>query len=94
MTRSGHDRVMKSAKVSDLKAHLSAYLAEVRLGETIIVCDRNTPIARLIPYEEDRGRFTVERPSRPLSDLEKVEGVELKRPTDILELLRESRDQR
>lgn len=40
---------MKSAKVSELKAHLSAYLAEVRRGETVIVCNRNTPIARLVP---------------------------------------------
>ena len=86
--------VMKSAKVSELKAHLSAYLAAVRRGETVIVCDRNTPIARLVPYDEERDGFSIEGPRRPLSDLKKVRGVKLKRPTDILRLLRESRGDR
>jgi prevent-host-death family protein len=86
--------VMKTAKVSEFKAHLSAYLAEVRHGETVIVCDRNTPVARLVPYEDDRNRFTIERPGRPISDLKKVRGVELKRRTDVLALLRENRDER
>lgn len=94
MTITGHHMVMKLAKVSELKARLSAYLREVRRGETVVVCDRNTPVARLIPYEDDREGFTVERPSRPLSDLKRVRGVELKRPIEILGLLRESRDQR
>src|SRR2546427_561212 len=40
---------MKRAMVSDLKVHLSAYLAEVRRGESVVVCDRTTPIARLVP---------------------------------------------
>lgn len=85
---------MKTAKVSDLKAHLSAYLAEVRNGETVIVCDRKTPVARLVPYEDDADGFTIEPPRRPASDIEKVRGVALKRRTDVLGLLRESRDQR
>ncbi len=94
MTIIGHYIVMKSAKVSELKAHLSAYLAEVRRGETIIVCDRNTPVARLVPYEDEPQGFTMERPKRPLSDLKKVRGVKLKSRTDVLRLLKESRDQR
>ena len=53
-----------------------------------------SPVARLVPYEDDRDGFTIERPSRPLSDLRKVRGVELKRRTDVLGVLRESRDQR
>jgi len=32
-----------------LKDNLSAYLAEVRGGEEILVRDRNVPIARLVP---------------------------------------------
>lgn len=86
--------VMKTAKISELKARLSAYLAEVRRGETVIVCDRNTPVARLVPYEEERDGFSIEGPTRPLSELKKVRGVKLKRPTDVLRLLRESRDER
>jgi len=86
--------VMKSVKVSELKARLSAYLAEVRRGETVIVCDRNTPIARLVPYDEERDGFSIEEPRSPLSDLRKVRGVKPKRPTDVLRLLQESRGDR
>ena len=85
---------MKSVKIAELKARLSAYLAEVRRGETVVVCDRHTPVARLVPYEDDRDGFRVESPGRPLGDLAKVRGVELLRPVDILQLLRESRDPR
>lgn len=33
-TASGHDSAMKHAKVAELRAHLSAYLAQVRKGGT------------------------------------------------------------
>jgi prevent-host-death family protein len=38
-------------RVAELKAHLSAYLKKVREGETLIVHDRDTPIARIVPME-------------------------------------------
>ncbi|MCW7471814.1 type II toxin-antitoxin system Phd/YefM family antitoxin [Leptospira kanakyensis] len=38
---------MKSVGIKDLKNNLSNYLDFVRNGETIIVMDRNTPIAEL-----------------------------------------------
>lgn len=40
---------MKSAKISELRDGLSEYLARVRRGETVIVYDRDTPIARIEP---------------------------------------------
>jgi prevent-host-death family protein len=82
---------MKHAKVSELKAHLSEYLARVRRGETVIVCDRNTPIAELVPIQEDLDGFLVEEPTRPRSDLKKVRAVSLRHPADVLKLLKESR---
>ena len=94
LTIIGHYIVMKSAKVSELKARLSAYLAEVRRGETVIICDRNTPVARLVPYDEQPDGFSIEGPRRPLSDLKKVRGVKPRRPTDVLRLLEESRGDR
>ena len=45
---------MKQASVSILKAQLSQYLAAVKAGEEVIVTDRGTPIARLIPMGEAR----------------------------------------
>ena len=44
---------MEDVKIAELKANLSAYLAAVRKGKTIIVCDRSTPIARLVPIKSD-----------------------------------------
>jgi prevent-host-death family protein len=86
---------MKKAMVSELKTHLSSYLAAVRRGQTVVVCDRATPIARLIPYEpdEDDG-FEVVPASLPVSALKKVRGVRPKRPVDVVRLLREDRDSR
>ena len=42
-----HD--MKRVNISDLKAHLSAHIQLVRDGEELIVCDRNKPVARIVP---------------------------------------------
>ena len=85
---------MKRVNVSELKAHLSQYLADVRSGETVVVCDRKTPIARLSPFEEELDDFVVWPARGPLSDLEKIKGVPPRKPVDVVAILRESRDQR
>ncbi len=41
----------KSVAVSDLKAHLSAYLRTVKRGESLMVTERGKPIATLRPSE-------------------------------------------
>jgi prevent-host-death family protein len=40
---------MRTANIGVLKNQLSAYLKFVRNGEEVIVCDRNVPIARILP---------------------------------------------
>ena len=46
--------LMKTVNISDLKAQLSAHIQLVREGEEVIVCDRNKPVARIIPcWSED-----------------------------------------
>jgi prevent-host-death family protein len=40
---------MRTVNISDLKAQLSAYLQRVRDGEEVLVCDRNRPVARMVP---------------------------------------------
>ena len=42
---------MRTANIGVLKNRLSAYLKFVRNGEEVIVCDRNVPIARILPLE-------------------------------------------
>jgi antitoxin (DNA-binding transcriptional repressor) of toxin-antitoxin stability system len=40
---------MKNVKIAELRDGLSEYLTRVRGGETVIVYDRDTPIARIEP---------------------------------------------
>ncbi len=40
---------MQTVNIAELKNNLSAYLEKVRMGEEVIVKDRNRPIARLLP---------------------------------------------
>ncbi len=52
--------------IADLKAHLSSHLRKVRAGHTLTVIDRETPIARLVPYESEgplKVRKAVRRPA-------------------------------
>ena len=39
-----------AVKIADLKNNLSRHLARVRRGSEITVYDRNTPVARILPY--------------------------------------------
>jgi antitoxin (DNA-binding transcriptional repressor) of toxin-antitoxin stability system len=54
---------MKLSSVSYLKAHLSAELKMVQAGETIVVMDRDHPVARLTPLD-DKKDITVREPLR------------------------------
>jgi len=40
---------MKRANVSEAKSHFSRYLSEVERGETVLIFDRDRPVARLEP---------------------------------------------
>ena len=47
---------MRKAGVAELKNNLSRYLERVRAGETVLVLDRDQPVARLVPLA---GRATA-----------------------------------
>jgi len=85
---------MTRVKVSELKARLSAYLADVRAGGEVLVCDRTTPIARLVPVDEGADDLVIVPESMPPASLKKVAGVRPRRPVDIDRLLREQRRDR
>jgi len=82
----------KRVKISELKAHLSEYLRHVRRGHTVEVLDRDTPVARVVPFEE-RPSGLVVRPA-----LARMRDFKLPRPlklnVDVVALLREDRDAR
>jgi len=79
------------AKISELKARLSAYLDAVRRGETVIVLDRKTPVARLVPIEREGEGWEVDQASRPPRDIGDVRGVRPKKPIDVVQVLAETR---
>ena len=43
---------MKTVRIAELKAHLSAYLQIVRRGIAVRVMDRDTPIADIVPLPQ------------------------------------------
>ena len=94
VTLLGSDVIMQRVQIAELKARLSKYLTQVRTGETVIVCDRRTPIARLVPYTETDDGFVVHPPTRPAKALRAIRGIKTKRAVDVVALLRDGRDQR
>ena len=40
---------MKNANIAELKNSLSKYIALVEKGESVVICKRNVPIARIDP---------------------------------------------
>jgi prevent-host-death family protein len=52
---------MKTTAISDLKAHLSDYLKQVKSGGEVLVTDRGKPVARIVPISNktrSRGSFS------------------------------------
>ena len=49
MVTFAYNRNMRTVNISDLKARLSAHIQFVRNGEEVLVCDRNKPVARIVP---------------------------------------------
>ena len=56
---------MRTVNISNLKARLSAHIQHVRDGEELLVCDRNKPVARIVPCsaedEPERERRLIAR---------------------------------
>lgn len=81
---------MSNVGIAALKARLSEYLRTVRNGGTLTVLDRDTPIARIVPYAAPP--LEVRSAKRRLRDL-KLPPKPAKR-TDSLAILVEDRRKR
>jgi prevent-host-death family protein len=91
---------MKNARISELRDKLSEYLARVRKGETVIVYDRDTPIARIDPIAGadqvpamllEAYRRGIVTPAR-IRDGKKIPPpMKVKEPLGLLEALLEER---
>jgi antitoxin (DNA-binding transcriptional repressor) of toxin-antitoxin stability system len=52
---------MQKATISEIKNHLSAYLKKVRAGESVLILERDQPVARIErigPAEHANARLT------------------------------------
>lgn len=81
---------MSHVGIAELKARLSEHLRSVRNGDSLTVLDRNTPIARIVPYAAQP--LEIRKASRRLRDL-KLPSKSTKR-TDSVALLVEDRRRR
>jgi prevent-host-death family protein len=71
---------MSNVRIADLKARLSEHLRSVRNGNTLTVLDRDTPIARIVPYaaqpleirKAKRRLRNVKLPSKPAKRTDSV----------------------
>ena len=71
---------MSHVRIAELKARLSEHLRSVRNGGTLTVLDRDTPIARIVPYAEQpletrqarRRLRDLKRPPKPAKRTDSV----------------------
>jgi prevent-host-death family protein len=83
---------MIGVRVADLKSRLSEHLRKVRAGRSVTVLDRNTPIARIVPYEEEGASLTIRHPVPGASSLKQIPlPPPLKLHRDVVALLLEER---
>ena len=47
---------MKQANIHEAKTHFSELIADVELGEEVIIAKAGVPVARLVPVEKQRER--------------------------------------
>jgi prevent-host-death family protein len=59
---------MSKVRVAELKAHLSEHLRRVRGGRTLTVYDRDTPVARIVPYDTE-ARLEIHHATRKPREL-------------------------
>ena len=76
---------MMRANISELRNGLSAYLRRVRRGESILILDRNVPVACLTPVERAVG-VRQERDAYVVGELSEEEQRELEEEARIARL--------
>ena len=94
---------MKTATISQAKNHLSELLAGVKRGETVLILERDRPIARIVPIDASQQsdderladlerRGIVRRAARPPRKT-LPPPIAMPKGVSILEALLEERDE-
>ena len=55
----------KRANLAKIKEHLSAYVADIEAGESILICRHNRPVAKLVPVNEGQDENRTRLGSDP-----------------------------
>ena len=97
---------MHKANISYTRNHLSEVLSRVREGETVVIVDRQQPVARLepitgpsaraLPWQADLVRRGLVRQACGPLDVKALEGMPLPRlrgEGDIVKMLRAEREE-
>jgi antitoxin (DNA-binding transcriptional repressor) of toxin-antitoxin stability system len=93
-TMHGHNMVMKTVKIAQLKSKLSHHLRAVRAGETLTVLDRDTPVARIVPIDAPDD-VVITKPKRNAPAPGKLKfPPPVKLDFDVVDLLLEDRKRR
>jgi antitoxin (DNA-binding transcriptional repressor) of toxin-antitoxin stability system len=83
-------------RIAEFKSHLSRYLRAAQKGAEIVIKDRDTPIARLVPHTVRKERLISRPPIGSLKDIDELPtyappGLTWK---DVEEALKEERRER
>lgn len=84
---------MVYSQIAQFKARLSSYLQEVRQGREVIIMDRKTPIAKVVPFSQSHHSVVVRGP-RVKKSLKSLTFPGIKARVDVVRLLREARGPR
>ncbi len=85
---------MLSVNIAVLKARLSFYLGQVKQGNEILVMDRNTPVARMLPSAGRAQGVVLIKAKKSPSSLKAMKFHPVKRKTNSVELIQEERQRR
>ena len=83
-------------RIAEFKSQLSRYLRAAQAGSEIIIKDRDTPVARLVPYTAPARRLETRPPVGSLKDLDRLARFRPKKLKlkDLERALREERRDR
>jgi prevent-host-death family protein len=105
LVHASREAAMRCTSITDAKNNLSALIDRVRRGETVLICDRNRPVARLLPVGPGDGSGTeapwlaglvrdgvVNPAGKPLSVRSLPKPVKPVRPVSIVDALHADRE--
>lgn len=84
---------MKKVKIAEFKSRLSSHLRAVRGGAELVITDRDTPVAKVIPFRKELEPLRI-RPAVIKGRWREVPRSSVCLDVDVVKLLREDRDRR